>query len=239
MKVSQFYPTTIFVDDPSNPDTLEEIKIRVKRFTVDEYAVFVRDFRQCANRPSNARLARKPNGDEQEKRDVLDAAGKVIAQEFVISDDDVKMRRLSEMDETDRSEYDDMDREEEAFAMKFTVDMISKYVSVEPDQIFEDQADGSTKTVTTGADMLRIFGGREDIVRQMLSAVRQENTLSSPAKKILRSLSASARFSDARRLAAVGQKPELTADAAASAASVQTEDVIAPATIPSGSADQS
>ena len=227
MKVSRFYPSTIWIDDPETGEN-KEIRIKVKRFSVEEGAAFSRNYHRSANPPSAAMVARKDTPEEQAK----DEKGV-----YKLSDEEIKARRLLEMDEETRRQYDEMDEDEEAFSRTFLVETITNYIRVEPEQIFEETDGGEWKSVVDGAGLLRLFGGRQDILFQLLRAVRQENTLSAAAKKVLKSLSDSARSSVAQRMAAVGQKPEPTADAAETAASAGTEVASAGReTSPSGSA---
>lgn len=232
MKVASYYPTTIRIDNPDTGD-VEDIKIRVKRFTLEEASKFMRDYYRSANPPSAALVARKPDGPEQEKRTVT--LGGKTEEVYVVTDDEVLKRRLVEMDETERQAYEEMDAEESDFSDRFLAETVTKYVTVERDQLYEEGPDGTEKQITSGADLLRVYGGRKDIMAQLLRAVHYENTLSAPAKKALRLVSDSVRSSVERRKAADGLKQEPTADAAGTSASAGTEGAADPSQTPSSS----
>jgi hypothetical protein len=153
----------------------------------------------------------------------------------VVDDETVRRRRLVEMTEDERAEYDSMDEEESRFADKFLSDAIRNYVTVEADQLFEDGPDGEQRQITAGADLLRVFGGRADVLSQLLRAVHYENCLSAAAKKALRLVSDSARSSVEHAKEAAGLSREPTAAAAGTSASAGTAGATGEATSPSSS----
>lgn len=219
MKILNFYPTTILIDDPETGAAVT-VRVRVTRMSLDQSSRFKRDYYRSANPPSKALLARRPDGDEQAKG----PDGK-----FLLSDDLIRARRLMEMSDDEREDFDRREDEEEAFSVQFLTRSITDYIAVEPEQLYEDGQDGKPRSITTGADMLRLFGGRSDVLAQLLRAIDVENTWSTAGKNALRSLSASARSSDAPQPVAVGPKPEPTAADAGTAASAPTEDADAQA----------
>lgn len=197
--------------------------MHVKRFDLDEFAKFDRDYRRVGDPPSNRMLlTRKPEGDEQEKDE---------QEKFKISLNTVAERRLAEMDVVARAAYEKQDAEDEKFSKQFLVDAISTYVTVPAGEVEDND-----EPVTTGAQLVRIFGARADVLRQLLQAIWTENTLSAAEKKVRRSLSGLSRSLNEQTLAVLGQTPVPTVEPAANAASVEIAGVTASGeTIPSGS----
>jgi hypothetical protein len=224
MNLSSF-KATIRIDDPLT-GVVRDVKIRVKRMTVEEGTRFSRDYQRSANPPSDILIARKPEGDEQEKR-TINAGAKNEREVFVIDDATIKLRRLAEMSVEDQAKYHAMDDAEEAFSHQFLTDTLKRYVRVD-DVItttddFED-ADAEPMAVRTGADLARAFGGREDVLRDLLRVVHLENSQNEQAKKVLRPLFGFVPSSDERETDQHGQKPAPVAEPVASAVSVTSED---------------
>jgi hypothetical protein len=228
LKVRRFYPSTITVDDPES--TTREINIRVTRFDNDTFGVFEKNWRRVGDPPSNRMTqVRNTAGDEQEKKE---------NGEFVIPLSAVMERRLAEMSTEERAKYDALDVQDEAFAQKFLVDSITAHVRVPEGEMVDEDEEGNEVPVTTGAQLLKIYGGRGDVLRQLLTAIWTENTMSAAEKKVRRSLYALSRSLNEQAMVAVGLKQVPTADAAVSAASVEIEDATQSAqVIPFGSAE--
>jgi hypothetical protein len=232
MKLGSFR-TSIFVDDPQTGER-REIKIKVKRFSVDEGTKFARDYNRSANPASLSMICRRDSEDEQATKIVpaVIRGDRVIEperEEFVIGNDEIAKRRLAEMDAETRARYDRLDAEEEKFSNDFIVDTLTNYVRVVPGQNitsvddFENE-DAPVEEVKTGRDLARLFGGHPTVVRDLLRAVHLENSQDEQAKKVLRQLFGFAPFSVERETVAVGQRPEQTADAASKPVSVVTVD---------------
>lgn len=215
--VKKDYPTVIDLDG-------ETVRIRVTRLTVEQASAFNRDLYQSAHPESSALVCRQESGPEQEKKLVTIGTQEIPV--FVVSDEEIRDRRIAEMSVEDQSEYHDRVREEMDFALKFLKDTLTRYVAVEPGQIIEEGP--PVVDVTTGAQMLRLYGGRQEILGQLLTAVRTQNTWDEDSKKKWRSLFDSAHSSDARRSAAPGETSGLTAGDAETPASVSREGVGVP-----------
>lgn len=200
VKVRSYYPVTIPIDDPETGDK-QNVKMRVRRLNIEEFAAFSAKFRQSSNHPSRALVARLPDGDEQEKDDTG---------AFKVSDERVLERRLVEMSDEERARYDAMDAAEETFAREFLRESISIYITVESGELFEEK-DGKDEPIINGVDLVRLYGARRDVLSALLNAIWSENTLSAHEKKALRSLSDLKRSLTERALVAVGTKPETIA----------------------------
>lgn len=226
MKVRSYYPTTIQIDDPDTGE-LVTVRVRIKRLTLEQASRFKRDFYRSGNPPTAALLARTPDRDEQAKTTVNGV------EQYVLPADVIRARRLAEMSDAERAELLRHEDEEEQFSIEFLAGVIRDYVSIEDGQLYEDVEGGEQRPIISGEDVLRVYGGRSDVLRGLLWAVFAENTLDAAAKKASRSLFDSARSSDARPSAAPGPTPAPTAADAGTAASAATEDARDPAASPS------
>jgi hypothetical protein len=229
IKVRRFFNSNITVDDPDTGES-RELKIRVTRFDNDAFGRFERDWRRAGDPPSN-RLTqvRKQDGDEQEKDD---------AGNFKVALHIVMERRLAEMTTEERAHYDELDAADEAFAKQFLMDAVTAHVRVLDGEMVDEDEEGTEVPVTTGAQLLKIYAGRADVLRQLLTCIWTENTMSANEKKVRRSLFALSRSLNEQAMVAVGARQVPTADAAENAASVGIADAIqlAPET-PSGSVE--
>ncbi len=214
------YPTTLHVDDRT-------IDIRVKAFTLDEYSAFTRDFAKAGRISKRDQLfldqRRKPvidreTGEPQKETRVVDGVEKTVT---VFEDDATVLARI-ELEETDdeRAKREGRDAADEEFSRKFTIESITRFVSVEPRQL----VDANDESLTTGEDLLRRYAARQDVLSAVLEAIYLENVLSDEQKKTLRSLRDSQRSSIEPTSTTAGASPAPTAppadapDGAASAA---------------------
>ena len=129
---------------------------------------------------------------------------------FVIPDSEIRTRRLAELSPIERAAWDGLDAEDEAFAASFIVETLTRYVQVAPDQI---EADGVP--VTSGADLVRYFGGQGAALKALVRAVREENLLPSALKNALRSARDTRPSSSTPDREAPGSEPGPTAASAA------------------------
>jgi hypothetical protein len=106
------------------------------------------------------------------------------------------------------------EREIKAAGDAFTRDSIAAYVSVDGQAIFDDDAN---VWVTTGEQLVAVFGPRTDVLSDVMQEIYLQNRLSETDKKKLSSQRASQRSSSASATAA-GETPALTAASVASAA---------------------
>lgn len=132
-------------------------------------------------------------------------------EEFVIDDAEIRRRRLVEMTDEQRARYEALVAEEDAFADAFVRDQLSAHLTIAAGQIGEGP-EGEAVDVTSGADFVRIFGARREVLLHALSTLHDENTLPAPLKNALRSLRDSQRSSGARERKAMttadGERPE-------------------------------
>ena len=96
-------------------------------------------------------------------------------------------------------------------------------MTVEDGELSYEDENGEDITVRAGAQLLKLYGARRDVLAQLIRAIWQENTVSANTKKVWRSLSALRRSLNAQALAAVGQIPAPIVDVAGTAASVEIE----------------
>jgi hypothetical protein len=104
-------------------------------------------------------------------------------------------------------------------------DTLSRYLAIEPGQIeYADQ------DVTDGAQLLKMYGGRADVISQALLCIQCENTVRESQKKTYRSaLDSFVGFGNVPPTADSGTAPE----PAALTASVNSSASAAAATVPS------
>ena len=131
------------------------------------------------------------------------------SEEFVISDEEIRKRRLEEMTDVHRAAWEKTDAEDERFAASFIVDTVARYVTVEPGEIEVDDA-----PLTSGADLVRVFGGQTAALKALVRAVREENVLPTALKNAWRSARATTPSSNTPDLAVPGTAPGKTAASA-------------------------
>ncbi len=210
MKVQAFYPVTLTIDG-------EEIFLRIKRMNLEEHSDFSIRFARVGVPTLFRIVSRASSGPEQEKND---------KGEYVIPFEKIAENRLAEMNPEARAEYDDAVEADEKLAKKFLTFACEQFVTVEKGLI-EELPDGSEQSVTAGIDLLRIFGARQDVIQQILEAVRCENALNAEQKKTRRSPAASSRSSTGRRRGQAGRKRGTTAGLAVTGDSAGNGDAAA------------
>lgn len=100
----------------------------------------------------------------------------------------------------------------------WTAEKIKQYLTIVPGEL---DVDG--EPVLTGADFLKLYGGRANLLTQAISLIWVMNKLPVHVGKSYVSLSASQPTSEGQPPAPAGPKPELTVDGAKPEASVETE----------------
>lgn len=143
---------------------------------------------------------------------------------YRVPDEEIRRRRLSEMSPEQASRHRALTDEEDQFAASFIADTIAAYVTVLPKQIAILDEDTHERTpVTTGAQLVQIYGGRVEIIRRLFNEVWQQNTLSPEIKNALRprSGSTSSSLKPAREVG--GLTPDGAAAPAASVASASSD----------------
>lgn len=209
IKVLRHFDAVLVVDNPETETMTHEVKVRVKKLTLEEMSDYKRDYQRMSDPPSNRMVfVRKPDGEEQERNE---------KDEYVIPLEAIAARRLAEMTEEQRKKYDAMDAEDEKFARRFISESITKYVTVYPDEL----TDEDDNPIVTGADLLREFGGNRNVLLQLIVMIWAENTMSAAEKKVRRSLSDLKSSLNRSLLDLLGPTPASVASDAASAASVE------------------
>lgn len=128
---------------------------------------------------------------------------------YRIPDDEIRRRRNQDLTPEQRVELAQYRQEEQDAYEAFLTFCIRDFVTIAPGQFeFEDEDSGDVTPITTGAQVLQFFGGRADLLRQLLHAVRRENLSTAEEKKAWRSRSASTRSSVARGPEADGPTPD-------------------------------
>lgn len=232
--IKNYYTRDIPIDDGIDGEAVaagETFPARIRRFNVAQLQEFQRGYARVSS-PNAARfIYRKPDSDEQALRE----GGKT----YLVDQEEIERRRLSEMSPETRAAYDAASLADDAFMTEFCSRAITDFVSVAPGCTLTVERDaGEPLTVRTGAHLVEAFGGNLSMLVRLTKAIATENTLSPEAKKVLRSLSGSTPSSptpgaavavDGATPAAIAM-PVGTADSASSAAAPE-----APGLIPSGS----
>lgn len=172
------------------------IDATVSRFTVAEFAAFARGFQRVTDPHSVRLVSMRMPGEEQ---DTKLAAGSEDRREFVITDEEIRRRRLVEMTAEQREEYERLHDEEEQFAGRFISEQLAAHLVLAPGQITEGDGEDE-REITSGADFVRIYGGRRDVLQAALMAIRVQNTLPESLKNDSSSQRDSPRSLDAREL---------------------------------------
>jgi len=133
------------------------------------------------------------------------------ADDFVIRDAEIRRRRLAEMCPEARAAWDALVVEEDTREAAFIAASIAAFVTMEKGQIFEQEGDGPEVCLTSGADLLRLFGASLGDMRALVQQIYIENALSEERKKGLRSLFDSGVTSAAPNPEAAGSGPDSTA----------------------------
>lgn len=222
MKVKNYYPVTLTIDG-------EEIKIRIKRMNLDEAGDFQRRLVKTGTPAYERFVSRAPSGPEQERKS--DGF-------FVIPMDEIVERKLSELTDERRADYEAADDQHEKDSRSFLVWVFETFVTVESG-ILEQDKDKKWVSVTEGIDLLRVFGARLDVLSEVVTAVRTENSLDEEQKKILKSPTASPPTLVEPDTDQPGPKPAPIAENADNGDSAKIEPVTSPPKMPSGSTETS
>lgn len=143
---------------------------------------------------------------------------------FVISDADIRRRRLAAMTTEERAAYDALVAAESDREVAFITDTITQFVRVEAGQVLAVDDDGAETSLTTGADLLRLFGAKVDDMRNLVTLVKMENEASVEQKKLWRSWFDSDDSSAAPAKEVPGSAPAPAVDSVEPKASAGPED---------------
>lgn len=151
-----------------------------------------------------------------------------------LTDVQVLAKRDAELSLEQRAEQRARARVDDDEEYQFTKDTITKYVTFEPDQVFDDGA-----MVVDGEAILRTFGSRSDVLGLLMTQVILQNKLTETQKKTLQSRFDSASTSLAPETPA-GEKPAPIATPVAPPAIAPIADAMGEtATTSSGTTDPS
>ena len=220
MKVLQFYPVTLRVDG-------EEIDLRVKRMTFEENSEFMARMTSFGT-PTYARFVSRGTSAEEQVQDDKGA--------YAIPFEKIAERKLEELSQDKRAEYEKAVEADEAESKKFLLYVFEEFVTVAKG-LTEELSDGVEQSVSSGIDLLPIFVARQDVIQKVLDSVWRENMLSTNQKKILRSPSDSSPSLGEPDPAQAGPKPETIASSAATEGSADNGDATKNQQDPSGLTD--
>lgn len=213
VRVASHYKAPIRIDG-------DILKLKIKRLNREEWIAFASEFErmQMETRGAELLLDRRPG-------------------EEALSEDDVEAKRLMELPPFERDEFIQKRRDESTRQTEFGVASITSYVSVDgANELFDEDAD---RYVTDGADIVRLYSQRHDVLSTIIAEIFLQNRLSENAKKNLQLLRASRAGSDDRSKAP-GETPVPTAASAESADSAPSAPAAdLPGHITSGSMDPS
>jgi hypothetical protein len=233
ISIKNYYERTVSIDDAEG--SVVTLPIRVRRFTKEQLIDFSIGLKRCRNRAADRYLTRKPDTDEQEKTQ-LDLRGVTVTVP-VIPDEEIRRRRLLEMNAEERAKFEELDAADERFIVDFCAKAIAEHVWVKPGiRLMLEDAQGVQRQLTTGQDLVEAFAGNATLQRALVNAIEEENALSAEEKKRSRLRSALSTSSPASSPPADGVAPDATAkpvNGKDSAASGPASEALA--TIPSGS----
>lgn len=206
VRLKTHFPGEIVVDHPDTGEPLT-IAVGIKRLTVGEYREFRSGYDQVSNPPSERYIFRK--ADEQERAVVgtNDKTGDPILGDYTIGDEDIRTRRIREMDDATRKDFYRLDSEEEIAAEAFMRDVFARFIRFDSGQL---EADDGTDIASDGTRFLDLFAGQQDLIKYLVRLVWVENTLSAARKNVWKSLFALQRSWNAHVPAAAGTTPAPT-----------------------------
>lgn len=115
----------------------------------------------------------------------------------------------------------------EADSQAWIEEVFGKYLAVAPGQIWDED---EQREVTTGTDLLRVYGARTEFVAEALATIYMSNRMSEEQKNALRSRLASPHSSSEPDPIPNGAEPASIATAAEPKASAASEDATVPST---------
>lgn len=200
------------------------LDVRITKMTTLQYVAWRQQYDIHRQRPSQRVLAvRLP--DEMETKPLSDDADPDATPEFVIPDSEIRRRRLDAMSPEDRAAFDKQQQAEDTAEAQFIETTVRELVTLAPGQV---QMGG--QDLTSGDDILRVFGGHLLDMRALVENVRIQHEAPASLKKVWRSLFASGGSSTApasSTQAAAGPSPETLATTAKPEASASPAAVTA------------
>lgn len=216
--VSAWQPATVQVSDMG-------VDISLKRLTFDEARRLEHAWRRwMISYADRLGLVRLP-GEEQ--------ARTADEKAFVISDAEIRERRVSEMSVETRARYEQLLAEDQAAEIALLTLALTDFVRVVPGQITAHVGDQEID-VTTGAQLLEFFGSRVDVLFRIVAALRARSLVSDDQKNGFGSPSTSRPSSRERDQTVTGDVPAPIAAPVSTMGSVTPAAATPIATTPSG-----
>lgn len=222
--LDDFYPANLLVDGRA-------IKLRITRFDMGQHTDFMRGWSRIGRIAKRDELrierARQQKTDPFMREPMftdIPAVDGQPAKRIPVMETDAEVLARLDLDEADdvRDARDKRDADDEDFAREFVTTSISNFIAVEPRQLSTADA-----AITTGAQLLRYYASREDVLNALLALIYTENVLSEAQKKMLASLHASPAGSTPSTPTASGDAPAPTAIAASNSTSASSADAAA------------
>ena len=151
LRVSKHHRSTLYIDD-------EPCKFVFKKLSIDEDTAFNQEFERLGKKHRAEQLDLRPREGEE---------GLTEAQ--------IEAKRYFALTAEDRAKFDAQDQAEADRGNQFAKDAIAAYVSAEPGQIFDED---EQRPVLTGEDLVRHFGSRPDVLRDLVGEIYLVNRLS-------------------------------------------------------------
>lgn len=157
---------------------------------------------------------------------------------FVVSDEEIRRRRLVEMTEEQRASYERLRMEDVQAYASFLDEAIGQYIRIPAGEVSWVDADTNAESdVITGKDFARCFGARAEVLQQVALAIRSVNQLSDLEKNDWRSRFASRPSSTGRGQTATGASPDRTVGRADPSGSATSAGATPTAASPSGATE--
>lgn len=212
LRVSKTYKSTLHIDD-------EPVRLVIKKLSQDEFTDFSHEFDRLGKIHTAEQLDLRPRAGEED-----------------LTREQIEAKRYFEMSAEERTKFEADDKAEAARSNEWARAVIVQYVSAEPGQIYDED---ENRELTSGEDLVRHFGARPDVLRDLVGEIFLVNRLSDEDKKKLLLLRASMR-SLREQAAATGATPAPTAGSVESEISATNEGALAALDLnPSGSTDPS
>jgi hypothetical protein len=196
IRIQKCFPVTLQVDG-------ESVKFKIRRLTQDEYTAFSMEFMRLGKLHEVEQLELRPH-DEDER---------------AMSERQLEAKHWHELAPEERVRREAQDKAEADRGNAFAAEVLTAYVTVEPDQIFDEE---TGLMVTSGADLVRAYGSRPDVLSDLVGEIFLQNRLSADDKKKLQLLRALRPGSTGPAMAP-GAKPEPIAASAEPAISASPE----------------
>lgn len=207
LRVSRQYPAIVTIDG-------ERVRLQIKKLTIDEWSRFTHEFQRFGLIATQEAFELNPQPGEE-----------------ALTPDQIMAKRYGALTPEQRAARDAYALTEAARGDAFAREAIEQYVTLEPEQIFDEDKNAS---LTAGAELVTHFGARIDVLRDLLAEIYIQNKLSDQEKKAWSSRRALPPTSNAP--ADPGERPASTAAPAPPAATgTPAAATDAPAAIPSGS----